>query len=598
MTSQRHSLPHTCRLWLLLLAGFLLLQPGARPAFARQLCTGGQADYDIIISGKASASEKTAASELAGYLRQVCGTEFTVRSARSQRRRGGTDAALPRHIYVGYDATLPVFAGKTAYADTDESFEYRTQGEDILIFGGRQRGTMYGVYAFLEEQLGLRWYTTDYTHIPHTATPSVPDSLYTVQHPAIPYRLDYCHDAISDNVWCARNRLNMQVSPARNAYGDMTAYWGAHTFQKLLPPDEYFKSHPEYFSLRDGKRTDKGQLCLSNPNVLRLVTERLGRYILANPECWGYDVSQNDNQLYCQCRDCNALAQRYGGQSGLMLWFVNQVAATIAQTHPGKYVGTLAYEYTRRPPRDIRPADNVLIRLCDIECCFLHPLDQCQPNKAFISDLQAWHEITDRIFVWDYLVNFHYYHLPFPSHRVLGPNISLFRQYGVKGILELGAYDANWSDFSEMRQWMTAKLLWNPDLDADSLAHTFITDYYGPAANDIWTYYRQVYDLATPNVHTDCHADPDEQLYTAAFRRQSLATLEHAETQALQDPVCLRRVRRVLAQALYTRTLLDGAASLTDGTYLRLKRIIDEDPTTMRERGQTINQYLLHHGYI
>lgn len=598
MTSQCHILFHVSRLWVLLLAGILLLQPDTQPAFARQLCTRGQADYDIIVSSKAGNSEKTAARELADYLKQVCGAEFSVSSPGSQKKRRDTDTGQTRHIYVGFDTSLPIFAGKTAYTDTDDSFEYCTQGENILIFGGRQRGTMYGVYAFLEEQLGLRWYTSDYTHIPRNANPTVPDDLHVVQQPSIPYRLDYCHDAIGDNTWCARNRLNMQVSPARNTYGDMTAYWGAHTFQKLLPPDEYFKSHPEYFSLRDGKRTDKGQLCLSNPDVLRLVAERLGRYIQANPDCWGYDVSQNDNQLYCQCRDCNALAQRYGGQSGIMLWFVNQVATTIAQTHPDKYVGTLAYEYTRRPPHGIRPADNVLIRLCDIECCFLHPLDQCQTNQSFISDLDAWHEITDRIFVWDYLVNFHYYHLPFPNHHVLGHNISLFRQYGVRGILELGAYDANWSDFSEMRQWITAKLLWNPDLDTDSLAHTFITDYYGPAANDIWTYYQQVCNLVTPNVHTDCHADPDERLYTADFRRQSLAVLEQAEARAKQDAVCLRRVRRVLAQALYTRTLLDGAASLTDGTYLRLKHIIDEDPTTMRERGQTINQYLQHHGYI
>lgn len=594
-----------------LLALLLFMQACMFPILALQLCKNGIACYDIVISRQASLSEKTAATELSRYLEQLTKTKFkVVESTTNNSSEANTNVAgsktkspVEAHIFVGYDSTKPIFQDFTPYAEQDESFEYRTQGNDIMIFGGRQRGTMYGVFSFLEEKLGIHWYTPSYTFIPQAADGNlaVPGDFAVRQHPSLAYRFDYGYDTTRDDVWCAHNLLNMQEKSASNDYGGLTSYWGAHTFQKLLPPNEYFATHPEYFSLVKGKRIENGQLCLSNPEVLRLVTERLSRYIKANPNCWGYDVSQNDNKLYCQCKKCNAIAKQYGGQSGLMLWFVNQVAQVIGKSHPEKLIGTFAYEYTRRPPKGIRPASNVVIRLCDIECCFLHPIDGCSENKDFLNDLWEWKKLSPRIFVWDYNVNFHYYHLPFPNHHVVAHNLQLFQENGVMGVLELGAYDAKWSDFSEMRQWVNAKLLWNPALSTDSLAQMFIQDYYGKAADKIWQYYQAICQLPTSRTHTDCHADPKEALYTSNFRKQSIALLEQAEQTAKEDRKnkdILPRVRRVLAQALYTRTLLDGAASLTDGTYLRLKRIIDDDNTTMRERGQTINQYLSHHGYI
>lgn len=578
------------------LFAIIIMQACMLPILAHQLCKDGKACYDIVLSKEASLSEQTAASELSQYLKQICGGDFAVTN------RTASSSKSLNHIYIGFDQASPVFAGAHPYTDGDESFEYRSQGDDILIYGGNQRGTMYGVYSFMEQELGVHWYTPTFTHIPRKTDGNLTISrhLASRQQPAIPYRFDYGYDAIHNNEWCARNRLNMQVNPVKNSHGNMTAYWGAHTFQKLLPPNEYYSTHPEYFSLCDGKRIDNGQLCLSNPDVLRLVTERLERYILANPDCWGYDLSQNDNKHYCQCKSCSAISRRYGGQSGLMLWFVNQVAQAIRENHPDKFIGTFAYEYTRQAPQGIKPASNVLIRLCNIECCFLHPLDGCQENGSFLDDLNAWTKLTPNIFVWDYNVNFHYYHLPFPNHQVVARNFRLFRDARVMGILELGAYDAPWSDFSEMRQWVNAQLLWNPDLSVDSLSRTFIYDYYGPAANHIWQYYQSVCQLPTTDKHTDCHADPSEGLYTSSFRKSALSLLTEAERQTVStgDQEILQRVRRILTQALYTRTLLDGAASLVDGTFLRLKKIIDEDPTTMRERGQTINQYLTHHGYI
>lgn len=561
----------------------------------------GTTNYDILVGKDASASERTAAKELAFFLEQVSGVKFLVREVANFHDVQQDNPYAPKvrkHLCVGHLACKLVWNACKRYALDDEGFEITEYEGNLLINGGQQRGTMYGVYTLLDEQVGVHWYTPSYTHIPHRSSCTVnPTGSFA---PPVFYRYDYGYDAIRNEVWCVRNRMNMLPSPCTNEYGGIESYWGAHTFQKLLPADEYFAQHPEYYSLRDHKRIGNGQLCLSNPEVLPLVTERLKRYMKANPQFWGYDVSQNDNQLYCQCRRCTALAKRYGGQSGLMLWFVNQVANDVKVDYPDKLIGTFAYQYTRSAPKNIRPADNVVIRLCDIECCFIHPLDGCAENLRFLDDMKAWHRLTDKIFIWDYVVNFHFYHVPLPNHGVVGRNIQLLLQHGAMGILELGAYDAVWSDFSEMRQWMMAQLLWNPMLDADSLAFQFIDDYYGDASTDIKAYYRLVRQLPTAEVHFGCHSEPTEQLYTQQFRQSARRILEHAAAVARQsaDTVLAARVQRVLMQSYTTSSLFDKTKSATDGTMIQLMRTIEADPTTMRERGQSIHQFLRLHGYI
>lgn len=561
------------------------------PSTSQTLFSNGTTDYGIIVAPHSCASERKAAQELCAYLKEISGVDFFIDDKGNKTH----------HIYVGYNPTAPAFRSLENYDADDEGFEYLYDGHDIFIWGGSNRGTMYGVFAFLEHEVGVRWLTSDCTHVPRLNTLKLRDGLHVKESPALTYRFNYSRDAIDDEIWCAHNMLNMQTRVVTNDYGGQTCYWGAHTFQKLLPAQEYFNQHPEYFSLHNGHRINNGQLCLSNPDVLRLVTERLLRYMKANPECWGYDVSQNDNKLYCECRDCQRLSRRYGGESGLMLWFVNQIAERVERDYPTKLIGTFAYEYTRRPPRGIRPASNVVIRLCDIECCFAHSLDECPRNRSFMNDLIAWQKITDKIFVWDYTVNFHHYHLPFPNFQHLGSNINAFCKNGVMGILELGAYDAQWSEFSELKQWLIAKLLWNPSQDVDALARQFINIYYGVASEEVWRYYRLVCSLSNSTRHNDCHAEPDAELYNTAFRQEALRILRTAELKAAanaSDTAILQRVRRVLAQAYVTHALLDKKAAATDGTLIRLKQIIDADPTTMRERGQNINQWMRAQGYI
>ena len=124
------------------------------------------------------------------------------------------------------------------------------------------------------------------------------------------------------------------------------------------PPSEYFHDHPEYFSLRDGKRqSGYAQLCLSNPEVLQICIDKIKDVMRSEPDYLIYSMEQADNRLFCECDECAALVEKYGGQSGIMVWFVNQVADAVKDEFPDKFIGTFAYQYTRHAPKDIVPTN-------------------------------------------------------------------------------------------------------------------------------------------------------------------------------------------------------------------------------------------------
>ena len=301
----------------------LMLSAGAYSA--DWLFRKGKSSYQIVVSADASTSEQTAARELQQYIQQVSGVELPVTSDLKVRGRS---------IYVGYNERVAALTGAQKPAKDDESFTYHTVGHDLLIWGGAQRGTMYGVFTFLERELGIHWLTPECTIVPKSEQWKLP-RLNRTERPFIGYRYSNYFVARDVPEWSAHTRENTKWYPTTNDYGNIEAYYGAHTMEWLVPVKEFFATHPEYFCLRDGKRYDGyGQLCLSNPDVLEICTTRMKQRMREEPNYRIYSLSQNDNFRFCQCEQCAAIEQQYGGHSGLIVWFVNQVADAVKDEFP------------------------------------------------------------------------------------------------------------------------------------------------------------------------------------------------------------------------------------------------------------------------
>ena len=139
-----------------------------------------------------------------------------------------------------------------------------------------------------------------------------------------------------------RNKYNGAQHQPDEARGGNISYRGfVHTFNALVPPERYFADHPEYYSEINGARVgpDHSQLCLTNPDVLRIATQTVRQWIKESPNASIISVSQNDWHNYCQCEKCSALAEKEGSQAGPLLHFVNAIAESYAMpviysTHP------------------------------------------------------------------------------------------------------------------------------------------------------------------------------------------------------------------------------------------------------------------------
>lgn len=513
-----------------------------------------QTDCPIIVTGaEASPSEQYAAEELQRFVEEICGARLTLHT-------DGRPVDDPM-ILLGDSPALRSIAPNVDLSDLgDEGYILRTAGPHLIVAGGRKRGTLYAVYGLLEDHLGCRWFTSEVSRIPRQSE-IVLDGLDQRRNPVLEYRDPFVTEAFHGD-WSARNRMNGSSAHLEPRHGGRTVYVGfVHTFNRLVPPEEYFETHPEYFSEINGTRTcERAQLCLTHPDVLRIATENVRTWLRANPEATIVSVSQNDWHGACTCVPCSALAEKEESESGPLLHFVNAVADAIKDEFSHVAVDTLAYQYTRKPPKFVRPRPNVIIRLCTIECCFAHPLSTgpSPQNARFREDIEGWHRICDRLYIWDYVTDFRHYLLPFPNLRAIPDNIRFFVAHSVKGIFEEGPYgQAVGTESAELRSYLMAKCLWDPDCDAEAVIHDFLQAVYGSAHEPVRGYYDLLHDqVEAQGAHVGCFEAPETYL-THDLMDQADALFDEAERRAGEDQVVLNRLRLARLPILYTRIALD-----------------------------------------
>jgi hypothetical protein len=164
-----------------------------------------------------------------------------------------------------------------------------------------------------------------------------------------------------------------------------------------------------------------------------------------------------------------------------VLNFVNKVA----ERFPDKVISTLAYLYTRVPPKDLIPRKNVNIMLCNIESPRNVPINE--GDKAFCEDFEGWAHLTNNIIIWDYVVQYRNLISPFPNLQTLQPNLKYLHDKGVTMIFEEGNPETG-GEFHELKAYILAKLLWNVDADVNKVMDDFLTGYYGSAGKIIREY--------------------------------------------------------------------------------------------------------------
>lgn len=505
-------------------------------------------NWTIIVPENPTPVEKKAGEELQKYIELVTGQKLDILNF------GGTVSEKSLKINI---ETLPENEIKEL---GDEGVYYAITDDGVSFIGSPKRGVLYSVYSFLEDEMDVHYYTEDFISCKENKNLQLENK--TVKFiPPMHYRAASFSDG-TEGKYCAFNKMNARSAIPEEYGGSIEFGIGfVHTLHGLVP-DSLFDTHPEYFPEINGER-QKGwphQRCLTNPDVIAMTIEKVRADFRAHPDHKIASVSQADtgeDPFCCTCPECRRINEEEGSLMGTHLRYVNAVADAIKDEFPDRFIETLAYRFTRHVPKITKPRDNVIIRLCSIECCFSHPLDEClHSNPAFVKDMCDWSEVAKHIYIWDYVTNFTHYLAPHPNIPVLGPNMKFFVNHNTVGMFPEGAPDVRGSELSELKSWLLAKLMWNPDFDVKKGTEDFINAYLGKSAVYILDYINMLNGRADiTGTHFNCYKYPDREFFSEEFMTRAeddfAKALEAAETDEIRYRLehmrmCLRYIRLVV----------------------------------------------------
>ena len=505
---------------------FLLTLASALTASAADivLTEEGNTAYHIATTTEGSELAKHAADELATYLQRVTGGHFAITTANA------SGPALRLETKASGDLGA-------------EGFRIRSEGRDIRIIGGTPRGLLYGVYTFLEDYAGVRWYGPDYTQVPQQPTLTVP-AIERTETPAFAYREAFVREADAPQ-YSAHNRLNgrfgHRLTRARGDYPEAFVALRMASIFTLVPRKKYAKSHPKYFG--------GGQLRFAEPEVRQIALETLRKQLKRWSRSAGAPryvlIEHADRDTFYRGGADGRLIDRHDSAGAAYLDFVKYLAGHIAADYPDVTLLAQAYQWSRKPPRGMKLPENMGIMFSDIERDFARPL-QAHGNRTVAADLRGWGELTDEILLWTYITNFGGYLQPYPDLDALTEDVPwLARQPSVVGLFAQGAYNTTGGEFSVLRAWVLAHLLWDPKQDFKRLVQTFLEGYYGAAAPQIAEYIRLLHEsVARSGGRLSDKVSPTAEYLTVDLLQQADRLFARAEDAVADDPSRLAHVRK------------------------------------------------------
>lgn len=511
------------------------------------LAENGRTDCTILAPENPTPMELLAVKELQTYLKKSTGADFPQGNA-------------AKRIVLKRDSSL-----------ASQESSVKLEGDTLVLSGGDEWGVLYAVYSFLENQLGVRWFSAYGDElVPKHETLSLDFKPYR-QKPAYEkramigssfYKFPY------SSMFFLRNRLNVCNSLENKEYPGsksllMQRGHQSHTLFFYMPPEKgfypqalkfkeekyYFKDHPEYYSMdKDGNRVKTLQLCFSNPELRKEFTRRF-------LECVGlmggdgvYSICAMDwPGTFCHCPDCKKLEEKYQCHAGPMLDYLIELSGIVSKKYPDLYLSTLAYRknQSEKPPvMNGKLPKNIIVVFAPIDDDFSKTLAH-KNNAETYRHLKDWAKVAENLWVWYYPLTYGGDAIPFGGIRRSAEDTRLLREGGADGTYyehDVGVFSG--LNFGDLMTWMFLKLFQNPETDYRSLVKEFCSFYYGAAAQEMVEYIREL-DDATMSVHNFVvwnGATPKAVLTPENLVRWT-KLFDAMEKKTASDPASLMRVR-------------------------------------------------------
>ena len=446
------------------------------------LAENGKAVASIVIATKASPKELQAAKRLKKYLDKITGANFKILR--------DTASLTANYISIGNTAKAKN-AGLSKLKLDKDGIAIKVIDNNIYLLGNGPRGIKNATMAFLEEDLGCRWYSDKWNYIPEdknlkamvTDRISIPDFSMRFVFSATPLS--------SNKEWTSNNRVMKW-----NKFNHVDK-WFCHTYANICPMSE-FKDHPELFAKLPNGKPFNTQLCPTHPEIVKRAITKVKDALKnnKNKDATYISISENDGSTgYCHCARCNKINQEQQTPLAAHLTLVNQVARSIKDEFPNIKVEFLVYSRDfRRPPVNMKIEPNVAMWFCttNIDKNTLY-----KNNKKAVAEFKQWNKLVKTTNIWEYDCDYSNYFRVVPSLHSKIENMKFWKNEGVNGIMFLEVFGTRGGDQQALRAWILSKMLWNSKLDADKLALDFCQGVFGKAAPEMYQYYQLVKKAGT-----------------------------------------------------------------------------------------------------
>ncbi|MDD4019050.1 MAG: DUF4838 domain-containing protein, partial [Kiritimatiellae bacterium] len=401
--------------------------------FAKEypLVTEGKTGAKIQMNPRPSAPEYRAAVELQDYVKKICGAVMnrSTYPAVFYRSMDKDDfiEILPATMEYARFLMPETMREKLSAAKSDDAFYIKTDGNRVLIIGKKPIGVLYGTYVLIEKYLGVRWFHpgADGEYCPRSKNLTLGD-IDDFQEPTVRGRYISCWtESVKPwtmeevRIWQMRNKINFgsfYQYPNRSreeldfyACGNEPVGGGGHLTFEAAIPQKLFKTHPEWFPFKDGKRVceERSQRCLSNPDVQQRVIDYVTEMAAYRAK---FSISFHDSSFdcWCQCPACIKMGT-YKGKftvSNLAHRFTRLVADKVLARNPEADLSIDMYNVFRDLPTDpgLCYDSRVSGLYCPHQRCYVHRLNdpKSECNTKFFKQMTEWRTRVSKIGIFDY----------------------------------------------------------------------------------------------------------------------------------------------------------------------------------------------------
>lgn len=496
-----------------------------------KLINSGQAKYVIIADN--DKAEKKAAVQLQKCMEKITGAKLRIEKPDYKGKL--------KRIYISNGKVADDFNINLKEIKS-QGFAIQTKNGNLALVGKDSDGTEFAVNFFLQKYCGIRWFFPGElgTIIPKKKTLAIPE-LSEIQNP--------------DFVLREVGGKNFKKWREHNLLGNAFPYYGGHSFYKHVPPEKYWKTHPEYYAMINGKRKKPEyldnpklrkwggwQLCTSNPEVVEKVAESVCKIFEKRPALKAVGICPNDGGGFCECEACKALDREEGSITDRIYTFANAVAEKVAKKYPDKYVLMFAYSSYIKPPLKLKKLHpNIIVWYAYATC-----MRSCPENDIKLEELATWGKLAKHIWIYEYyIVEGWKQHFPPYMIDILSWQIPYLHKNNVDGYITQSGQD--WG-MNGPHYYLAAQLLWDSSRNPKKIMDEYYSLLFEKAAPAMKKYFKAMEHAWNNNIKLPQKLGKINdlmfmQIYPENFLEECRGYFAEAEIQEKDNEKVLKRIK-------------------------------------------------------